>query len=265
MALEDKIKKLLESKDEPKVEDNLSENQITEHIAALFEGEELSEEFKSKAETIFEAAVSQAAEKRISEMEEQFQGQLQEAVDSLTSDLVEQIDGYLNHVVEQWAEDNTIALENGLRSEMVTNFIDGLKNLFVEHYVEVPEEKADVLGEQAAEIDSLKGEVNKLIESNMQLQKTNKDFAREMVIEHACYDLTQVEKEKLKELAESVEFISEEEFVEKVKTLKESYITKQTKTVSEGATLDATPVAPTVTLNENMSQYVSAISRNAKF
>ena len=268
MSLEDKIKGLLEGENKEanqatKEEIVEAKDDVADHMAALFEGQELSEEFKAKTALIFEAAVQEVAEARVAELEEQFQEQINEAVDSLTESLVEQIDGFLDLGVEQWMEDNAVAVESGLRSELVGNFINGLKDLFAESYIDVPDEKADVLGEQADMIAELKAEVNKLMESNIGLQKSNAEKARAIVIENVCYDLTQVEKEKVKALAENVEMISEEEFVEKVKTLKESYIKKPAGQVTEQ--LDNTPVATTAQLNESMAAYTRAIASNAKF
>lgn len=280
MNLEDKIKGLLESEEQQVASEEVKQEEvqeskteevveqkadIAEHMNALFEGAELSEEFKKKTELIFEAAVQEVADARVAALEEQFKEQVDEAVNQLTDELVEQIDGFLDQVVEQWMEDNAVAVENGLRSEIVGNFINGLKDLFAEHYIDVPEEKVDVLGEQATEIESLQSEVNKLMEANIELQKANKDMAREIVIENVCYDLTQVEKEKVKALAENVEMVSEEEFVEKVKALKESYIKKQAAPIQEGVQLDNTPVQPTVQLSEAMAAYTRAISSGAKF
>lgn len=266
MNLEDKIKGLLESEEQKEVQvEEAKKADIAEHMNALFEGSELSEEFKEKTALIFEAAVQEVAEARVAQLEEQFKEQIDEAVDQLTEELVEQIDGFLDLVVEQWMEDNAVAVENGLRSEIVGNFINGLKDLFSEHYIDVPDEKVDVLGEQAQAIESLQSEVNKLMEANIELQKANKDMAREIVIENVCYDLTQVEKEKVKALAENVEMVSEEEFVEKVKALKESYVKKQAAPVQEGVQLDNTPVQPTVQLSEAMAAYTRAISTSAKF
>lgn len=268
MSLEEKIKGLLEGENKEATQTTKKEiveakDDVADHMAALFEGQELSEEFKAKTTLIFEAAVQEVAEARVAELEEQFQEQINEAVESLTEDLVEQIDGFLDLVVEQWMEDNAVAVESGLRSELVGNFINGLKDLFAESYIDVPDEKADVLGEQADAIEELKAEVNKLMEANIGLQKVVSDKTKSMVIENVCYDLTQVEKEKVKALAENVEMISEEEFVEKVKSLKESYIKKPiTESVVQ---LDNTPVATQVQLNDAMSAYTRAIASNAKF
>lgn len=276
MNLEDKIKDLLEDsqtetkdiqikEEKQEVVEEKQQKDVAEHMSALFEGQELSEEFKQKTQLIFEAAVQEVAEARVAELEEQFQEQINEAVDSLTEELVEQIDGFLDLVVEQWMEDNAVAVESGLRSEIVGNFINGLKDLFQEHYIEVPDTQVDILGEQADQIDSLKDQINRLVESNLALQHDNEVLGREMVIENICYDLTQVEKEKVKSLAENVDASSPEEFAEKVKSLKESYVKKPTNVTENVAPqLDNTPATQSQ-LNEAMSAYTRAIASGAQY
>ena len=273
MSLEQKIKDLLEgSQEEKKVEAEVPEaaaeeekKDVAEHMSAIFEGQELSEEFKQKTQVIFEAAVQEVAEARVAKLEEQFQEQINEAVDSLTEELVEQIDGFLDIVVEQWMEDNAVAVENGLRSEIVGNFINGLKSLFQEHYIDVPDTQVDVLGEQADQIDSLKEQVNRLVEKNLSLQEEADILGREKIIEAVCYDLTQVEKEKVKSLAEHVESVSAEDFAEKVKTLKESYVKKAVVSESVAPQLDSTPVQTQTQLSEAMSAYTRAIASGAQY
>ncbi len=264
MNLEEKIKDLLEGEDKStKVVEAKAD--IKEHMSALFEGQDLSEDFKQKASTIFEAAVQEVAEARMVEVQESFQEQLEEAVNQLTEDLVEQIDGFLDLVVEKWMEDNSVAVENGLRSEIVGNFINGLKDLFTEHYIDVPDEKADILGEQAAMIESQQTEMNKLMENQIALQQEISEMKREKIIENVCYDLTQVQKEKVKALAENVEMISEEEFTDKVKSLKESYAKTTVVESVVAPVLDSTPVQEPAQLSEAMSAYTRAISSRAKF
>lgn len=268
MKLEDKIKDLLEGEDKTvKSTQKVAEakSDVKEHMSALFEGQDLSEDFKQKATTIFEAAVQEVAEARMVEVQESFQEQLEEAVSQLTEDLVEQIDGFLDLVVEKWMEDNSVAVENGLRSEIVGNFINGLKDLFTEHYIDVPDEQVDILGEQADMIESQQTEINALMESQIALQKEVNEMKREKIIENVCYDLTQVQKEKVKALAENVEMISEEEFTAKVKDLKESYAKTAVVESVAAPILDSTPAQPEVQLSEAMSAYTRAISSRAKF
>lgn len=256
MQLEDKIKELLGDETQNSVTEN--SNSIEKHVSILFEGQELSEEFKTKTKTIFEAAVNEMVEEKVAALEEEFNSQVNEAVNELTEQLVDDIDGFLNLVVEQWLEENTVAVENGLKAEIVGNFINGLKDLFTEHYINVPETEIDVLGEQAEVIEELTGEVNSLIEANISLQKTNEELAKEIIVEDVCYNLTKVEKEKVKALVEKVEFGSPEEFADKVKIIKESYTQKPTSSTSN-------PEEPARPLAESMELYTRAISTGAKF
>lgn len=224
---------------------NVDKQTLTkEHITAMFQGQELSEEFVEKASTIFEAAVAQMVEQRLEEemvaLQEEFQVKLDEAVEEVQGELVEQVDGFLNFVVEQWLEDNAVALESGIKVEMVSSFIDGMKKLFTEHYIEVPEEKLDVIEEQAARIAELEEVAVTLDESNDQLEAELIAAKRQLVIEHVSVDLTMTQKQKFAGLVENVEFTSDEEFENAIKTIKEGYFPASSKVespilVSEGA------------------------------
>lgn len=207
---------------------------MTEHIDALMNGEELSEDFRSKATTIFEAAVEQVAAARVEALQEEYaqeivrlqeeqEQQLVEAVEEVKSDLIEQIDGFLNYVVEQWVGDNQIALEGGMKVELVNGFIDGLKDLFKEHYVDIPEDKLDLIEEQSEEIEALTSATEQLAEENLTLETELKSLKSQLVFESVASDLTDVQREKFKELTESVEFVSEEDYSDKLETLKENY------------------------------------------
>lgn len=195
-------------------------------FAALFAGEELTEDFKIKAEAIFEAAVEQVAEAKVQALQEEHQQQLTEAVEAVKGELVEQIDGYLDQTIEKWLQDNAVALESGIKVEMVSSFMENMKNVFTEHYIDVPESKINVVEEQAKEIESLQSE---LAEAKALAEKAVVEaqiLKCEAVIAEASEGLTAIEAEKLKTLAESVEFETEEEFAAKVKALKESYFRK---------------------------------------
>jgi hypothetical protein len=213
---------------------NVETQKMSEHIDALMNGEELSEEFRNKATTIFEAAVQQVAATRVETMQEEYaqeivrlqeeqEQQLVEAVEEVKSELVEQIDGFLNHVVEQWVGDNQIALEGGMKVELVNGFIDGLKDLFKEHYVDIPEDRLDLIEEQSEEIGVLTATAEKLAEERSVLEKELVALKSQLVFEDVASDLTSVQKEKFKELVESVEFSDEEAYADKLSTLKESY------------------------------------------
>lgn len=206
-----------------------------ESFEALFDGEELTEEFKTKAEAIFEAAVDQIATQKISEaidqLEEEHQQQLVEAVEEVKGELVEQIDGYLEYVVEQWMQENEIALESGIKVEMVSSFMEGMKKLFEDHYIDVPESKLDVVESQAAEIEVLKEELESAKEEAEKAIIEAKVLKCEAILAELSEDLTVMEAEKLYALAENVDFDTEETFADKVKVLKESFFRKGAKSV----------------------------------
>lgn len=196
---------------------------------ALFSGEQLSEEFKAKAEAIFEAAVEQVAEAKVQELQEEYQLQLEEAVEAVKGELVEQIDGYLDYVVEEWMQDNAVALESGIKVEMVSSFMENLKSVFEQHYIEVPESKIDVVEEQAKTIEKLQAELDEAQEAADRAIVESMVLKCEAIIAEAKEGLTAIEADKLQSLAENVEFDTEVDFARKVKALKESYFRKGSK------------------------------------
>jgi hypothetical protein len=265
----DETKVSKENKVEVKEEVEKSEGiNMQEHIDAILNGEELTEEFKSKVSNIFEAAVETAAKSRIEEAAEKFEAelvalkeeqqvQINEAVEAVRSELEEQIDGFLNVVVEQWVEDNRVALERGIQVELTNSFIDGLKNLFKEHYVEVPDSKVDVVEEQASRISELEATIEEAVEVAESLSEQVTALEKAAIVEQAAADLTAVEKEKFAGLTESVDFVSKDDFAAKVKTIKENYFGNK-KTVTESV-----EVAPLV--EGTMNAYVTALAKNLKF
>lgn len=198
-----------------------------EAFEALFSGETLTEEFKVKAEAIFEAAVAQVAEARIEALLEEHQLQLTEAVEEVKGELVEQIDGYLDHVIEQWMEDNAVALESGIKVEMVSSFMENLKSVFTEHYIEVPASKVDVVEEQAQTIEKLQAELAEAKEAQETAMSEAQVLKCDAIVAEAKQGLTDVQAEKLQSMAENVEFDTEEEFAAKVSALRESYFNKE--------------------------------------
>lgn len=210
---------------------------VEDTMTALFSGEELSEEFQSKAKTLFEAAVESAASERIAQLEEEYQAridedaatvlsQLDEAVEETKSELVENIDGFLNYVVEQWVEDNNVALESAMKVELVNSFIDGMKTLFKEHYFEVPDEKLDIVEEQARQIQELEQTLIQIHEENEELVAEKVELQKSALQESIVDDLTATEREKFAGLVESVDYESDESYVQKLTTIKESYFPK---------------------------------------
>lgn len=224
---------------------------------ALFSGESLTEEFKAKAEAIFEAAVSQVAEARIEALQEEYLVVLDEAVEAVKVELEEQIDGYLDFVVEQWMQDNAVALESGIKVEMVASFMKGMKNVFEEHYIDVPESKVDVVQEQANQISEMEAELVELREVAEKAQAQVQVLSCEAIVAEYQVGLTAIEAEKLHSLAEHIEFVTDEEFEAKVKTLKESYFSKSGSIARKITTQESAPVS---TMNESHSD-VAAVMR----
>ena len=252
------LKKLEDAKAE--IEEKIKSINVKEDVDALVEGEDLSEEFKDKAATIFEAAVKSKTREEISRIHEdmtsEFEVKLEESVDALT----EKVDTYLNYVVEEWTKENELAIERGLKGEIAEDFISGLKQLFEDHYIDVPDEKYDVLEAQSEKIAELEEKVNSVMEQNISLTTVKSGLVREQVVSEACEDLTDTEIEKFKSLTEDVDFADEESFKAKLDTLKESYfpktIVEQTFDDEDGGT------AQDIDTTEAMSAYMSAISRN---
>jgi hypothetical protein len=204
-------------------------------IESLFaEDSSISEEFKTKATTIFETRVYDRVSQIQEQMETEFAGMLEEAVETIKEDLTAKVDDYLNYVVEQWLEQNEIAIESGLRSELTEEFIAGLRNLFAEHYIDVPAEKVDLVGELAEKVEELEGKLNEEIERSVELKKSLVE-SRKVEITHAvCEGLTATQVEKIKSLAESVDYSTEEEYQDKLETIRENYFPSGLKKASAG-------------------------------
>jgi len=220
-----------EEYDEEQDEDVIAEmhmkamkKKMKEDVDALFgDDSTISEDFKSKAATIFEARVFDRVAQIQEEIEGEYASMLEEAVEQIKSDLTEKVDDYLNYVVEQWMEENQIAIESGLRSEITEDFIAGLRNLFAENYINVPEESVDLVEELAAKVEELETKLNEEIETNIVYKKALTEAIKEQLTVEVCEGLTATQVEKIKSLAESVDFSTEEEFVDKLETLRENY------------------------------------------
>ena len=252
------LKKLEDAKAE--IEEKIKSINVKEDVDALVEGEELSEEFKDKAATIFEAAVKSKTREEITRIHEGMTGEFEEKLEESVEALTEKVDTYLNYVVEEWTKENELAIERGLKGEIAEDFISGLKQLFEDHYIDVPDEKYDVLEAQSEKIAELEEKVNNVMEQNIALTSVKSGLVREQVISEACEDLTDTEIEKFKSLTEDVDFADEESFKAKLDTLKESYfpkmIVEQSFDDEDGGT------AQDIDTTEAMSAYMSAISRN---
>jgi hypothetical protein len=198
--------------------------QMHEDMQALFSDDQtISEDFKIKAATIFEARVFDRVAQIQEQMESEYAGMLAEAVEEIKAELTEKVDDYLNYVVEQWMEENEIAIESGLRSEITEDFIAGLRNLFAENYINVPEDKVELVDELASKVEELEVKLNEEIEANIQYKKQLTEAIKVQLVNEVCEGLTATQVEKIKTLAESVEFSTEEEFVEKLETIRENY------------------------------------------
>ena len=255
---EDDMKK--EEVDQSTIEDRLASVDVSDDVNALTSNEDLSEEFKNKAKTVFEAAIKSKLRSEIVRMEEEKSKSITEEVENIKVELTEKVDAYMNYVVEEWMKENEIALERGLKGEISEDFISGLKTLFEEHYIDVPDEKYDILGQQAEKIDELEKKLNEQIEKNASMKSDNSKLVRESVFSQACSDLTDTEAEKFKGLVEDVEFTDEDSFKEKLDTLKESYFPKAT-TVAESVDSETNTGSESYETGA-MAAYMDAISRN---
>jgi hypothetical protein len=202
----------------------MMKKKMKEDVDALFgDDQTISEDFKSKAATIFEARVFDRVAQIQEEIEAEYASVLEEAVETIKADLTEKVDDYLNYVVEQWMEENQIAIESGLRSEITEDFIAGLRNLFAENYINVPEESVDLVEELAAKVEELETKLNEEIETNIVYKKALTEAIKDQLTAEVCEGLAATQVEKIKSLAESVDFSTEEEFVDKLETLRENY------------------------------------------
>jgi hypothetical protein len=236
---------------------------VKEDIDALMNGEELSEEFRAKATTIYEAAVMTRVNAEVARIEEEFNTKLQEATEQVKEGLVEQVDGYLDYVVEQWIAQNEIALEHGMKSEILEGFVSGLKGLFEEHYIDIPEEKFDVLGSLEEQVEQLEAKLNEQLAANVELNKTVGSMKRSEVVAEAAEGLTDTEVEKFTGLAEELSYEDEQSFKTKVQTIRENYFTTKAQADVKSVVTD-TPVDTLVEekkLNPAMNAYVSMLNR----
>jgi len=236
---------------------------FSDDLNALVESEAtLSEEFKAKTAVIFEAAVKSKISEEVNRLETEYAEQLAEEVEATKSDLVEKVDSYLNYVVEQWMDDNKVAIQTGLRTEIAEGFMNKLKDVFTESYIEVPESKVDLVDELAEANEGLEAQVNEATAKAITLAEEVESFKRAAIIREASKDLADTQMEKLESLAESVDFDNEESFAQKVATLKESYFAK-TKT-TESIVEDTDEASDEVEVSPMMEQYINALRKSNK-
>ena len=250
--------------DQEVMEEEVESIDIKSQLMSIF-GEDLSEEFTSKATSIFEAAVIARVNDEMERVTYKLEEQAVEQLIEYKEALVEKVDGYLNYVVEQWMEENTLAIENGLRTEIAEDFITGLKTLFKEHYIEVPEEKYDVMEELQATAESLTTELDEAVTVNIELIKELNELKRDQIFDEQTKDLASTEVEKLKRLVEGVELESEDLYREKVSVIKENYFPKGVKVSSEQVLVeDSSLNTESFDTSSLMAQYAQSISRTVK-
>ena len=259
MSHEDEKKKDMKEESEEDLID------VSADVEALTKDEDLSEDFKSKAATIFEAAVKSKINDAKKKMHASYEEKLKEEVETTKSELVEKVDSYLNYVVEEWMQENKLAIERGIKGEIAEDFIGGLKKLFEDHYIDVPDEKYDVLEDQASKIEDLEKKLNEQIEKNVEQNKAIGELKRQDIIDEASKDLADTAKEKFNKLAEEVEFSNEEDFKTKVSTIKESYFGAKKESSTD---IDDVAVAggsddqvDPADLSNSMAAYTAAISK----
>ena len=246
--------------DEKSSEDSLD---IKSDVDALIGDSDLSEEFKQKAATIFEAAIKSKVKAEAQRLEGEYETKLKENTESHKAEMVEKVDSYLNYVVEEWMKENQIAIERGIKGEIAEDFIGGLKKLFEDHYIDVPDEKYNVLEDQASKIEELEKKLNESIDKNVELNKANGELKRQDIIDETSEDLADTAKEKFNKLAEEVEYSNENDFRTKVKTIKESYFGK--KEVKQDDEIDNVAAGESAEqpadLSNAMAAYSAAISK----
>ena len=238
---------------------------FTEDVDALVAGEELSEEFRLKAATIFEAAVTSRVNKEAAALQKAYESALTEEVEKIQTDLAEKVDDYLTYAAEQWMKENALQIEHGIKTEMAESFFNGLKGLFLEHNFSVPEEKFNLLDGMAGELDDMEAKLNEQIDANVALNKRIGEFVKMEIVNECATGLAETQKEKLASLAEGVEFETEEDFRNKVNTIKESYFTRKAEVAAATEpTEEASEPLVEETTSGTMSKYVDAIARWSK-
>ena len=249
---------------EEQIEDSID---VEEDLTALLEGEELSEEFQNKARTIFEAAIKTKISEVKSELQEQYEKTIVEEVASVKAELADRVDAYLEYVSDEWMSENKLAVEAGLKTEMTDSFLTGMKSLFEDHYVTIPEDKYDVLNSMVEKLDEMEGKLNEQINKNVALNKRLAESTSDVILADVSEGLAVTQKDKLASLAENVEFDGEDNYREKLVTLRNSYFpanpgtpTEKSENLSEGA--ETGHQQPAVT--GSMESYLNAIRRSVK-
>lgn len=240
------------------IKPSFEELDLTSDVAALTEGEELSEDYKSKAKTIFEAAVKAKLQEEYAKLEEQFDTKLVEQVETIKAELAEEVLGTVKYGIGQWIEENQVAIDRGIRNEITGDFIAGFMNLCKEHWISIPEDKANVVDEMADELREMEERLNEQIERNVELNNRLAESSKVVILNQVSEGLADTQKEKLASLSEGVKYETEEQFTEAVKTLRKSYFPES---VSKAEVSDDTPVTLSEDVSPAMAAYVQALSR----
>ena len=252
-----------EVEEEETIEDRVSAMDLSDDVNALTEGGELSEEFKKKAATIFEAAVRAKLRAEMEHLDEKYTAKFESELEEAKNEMAEQVDSYLNYVVEEWMNKNEMAVEHKMKAEIAEKFITGLKTLFDENNIAIPDEQFDMLDAAAEKVDELEGKLNEQIEKNIELSEENGELKRHEILLDVASDLADTEVEKFAGLVENITYESEEDFREKVNTIKESYFPKaQTSNNDDTAAPVNEGSVEEVDVPETMAAYMSAISRD---
>ena len=240
----------------------MKKEEVDEHMNALVAGQDdLSEEFKTKAATVFESAVNSKVKEIAEAMEADVQTNYEQDIAKAKEELTEKVDSYLSYVVEEWMKENEIALERGIKGEIAEDFISGLKKLFAEHYIDVPDEKYNVLEDQASKIEDLEKKLNEQIEKNVELNKDNAEKSRKEIMAEVASDLADTAKEKFAKLAEEIDYSDAEDFKKKCETIKESYFGKKEEVKDKLDDVAAGDEASNEDLSQAMAAYTAAISK----
>ena len=260
-----------EEKDDYKMENKKLKKEdleidVKEDMDALVSGEDLSEEFKTKASTIFEAAVSakviSEVNSRIDELETSYKKEISEAKEEHLSTVTEKVDGYLNYVTEEWMKENELAVEKGIRSELVEDFMSGLKNLFTEHYIDIPEEKVDLVDDLFEKVEELEQKLDESINTSVDIKKELAEYKKAETLREVSEDLADTEKEKLGKLAEGIDFEDKTQYSEKLEVIKENYFPKQqSETITEELENTEEEQDISESVDPIMSKYASALTR----
>ena len=251
----------------------MAKEDLAVHMDAMFNGEDLSENFKTKASTIFETAVNERIETIAEELETEFDTRILAAQEQIKNELTEQLDSYLSYVIEEWMTENRLAVEKGIRTEVTEQFIEGLRSLFLEHNIEVPTAKIDLVDEMAEKVEGLTNELNEQIIKNVEISKKVAELRRSDILDEQCDGLAETQKERLKKLAEGVSFEDESDFRSKLDIIRESYfgtnssedtdsdVTEGNLSEEIGDSIDGSDVPSVENISESMSVYANALSR----